>query len=122
MKLLLPFAVLAAVGLALNIAIAISMERPLAAAPSADAAADPSGASGAGIGSTRLARRPEAKSVACIACHHGIEDMHGSPAVVLGCADCHGGDATAKLQNRFPNFATVKVSTPRSRRPRMSSR
>jgi hypothetical protein len=38
-----------------------------------------------------------AKSVGCIECHSGIEDMHASTQVVLGCTDCHGGNATAGL-------------------------
>src|SRR5687768_17552971 len=41
-----------------------------------------------------------AKSVGCIQCHKGIEDMHKSPAVVLGCTDCHGGDPTPGLTQR----------------------
>jgi hypothetical protein len=32
------------------------------------------------------------KSVGCISCHAGIESMHPSAQVVLGCADCHGGN------------------------------
>src|SRR5687767_1299016 len=28
-------------------------------------------------------------------CHVGIEPMHNSPAVRLGCTDCHGGNAGA---------------------------
>ena len=35
----------------------------------------------------------DAKSTGCLECHHGVEPMHRSPAVVLGCTDCHGGDA-----------------------------
>ncbi len=34
----------------------------------------------------------DAKSLGCIQCHSGIEEMHNSPVVVLGCIDCHGGD------------------------------
>ena len=37
------------------------------------------------------------KSAGCIECHAGIEDMHASPHVVLGCTDCHGGTATPGL-------------------------
>ena len=35
------------------------------------------------------------KSVGCISCHTASDhaSMHANPAVVLGCADCHGGDA-----------------------------
>ena len=35
------------------------------------------------------------KSRGCIACHKNIEPMHTSPAVKLGCTDCHGGNAAA---------------------------
>jgi hypothetical protein len=35
------------------------------------------------------------KSHGCLSCHDGIEPMHLSPAVKLGCTDCHGGDAGA---------------------------
>ncbi|HUB68627.1 MAG TPA: hypothetical protein VL981_14170 [Candidatus Methylacidiphilales bacterium] len=33
------------------------------------------------------------KSAGCLSCHDGIEPMHPSPSVVLGCTDCHGGHA-----------------------------
>jgi len=36
----------------------------------------------------------DAKSTGCVACHQGIEPMHVSGAVNLGCADCHGGNAS----------------------------
>ena len=43
-----------------------------------------------------------AKSAGCLSakCHVGIEPMHVSPAVHLGCTDCHGGNAATedKLQ------------------------
>ncbi|HXV39912.1 MAG TPA: hypothetical protein VD701_02980 [Steroidobacteraceae bacterium] len=37
----------------------------------------------------------QAKSAGCMDCHRETDQpsMHASPAVVLGCADCHGGDA-----------------------------
>src|SRR5208282_2374313 len=40
----------------------------------------------------------DAKSVGCISCHTKSDapSMHDNVAVVLGCADCHGGDATVK--------------------------
>jgi hypothetical protein len=49
------------------------------------------------------------KSESCISakCHVGIEPMHVSPAVRLGCTDCHGGDATTtdKLKSHvLPKF------------------
>ena len=40
-----------------------------------------------------------ASSEGCVTCHDPVDSttMHASPAVVLGCADCHGGDASAAL-------------------------
>ena len=37
----------------------------------------------------------EAKSEGCVSCHTASDSktMHSTPAVVLGCTDCHGGDA-----------------------------
>ena len=39
-----------------------------------------------------------AKSAGCISCHTKSDalSMHASPAVRLGCADCHGGDASVR--------------------------
>ena len=45
------------------------------------------------------------KSAGCIECHSGIEDMHASPNVVLGCTDCHGGTATPGLTMRKAHVA-----------------
>jgi hypothetical protein len=52
------------------------------------------------------------KSQGCMSakCHVGIEPMHVSPAVHLGCADCHGGDpgstdkSVAHVTPRYPNL------------------
>jgi hypothetical protein len=53
------------------------------------------------------------KSVGCVACHKGIDShtMHLSPNVVLGCTDCHGGNAAvnnnmriAHVQPRHPEL------------------
>jgi hypothetical protein len=33
-----------------------------------------------------------AKSIGCLQCHQGVEPMHKSETVVLGCTDCHGGN------------------------------
>jgi hypothetical protein len=53
----------------------------------------------------------ESKSRGCVFCHKGIEEMHSSPNVVLGCTDCHGGNpnpgltmAKAHVQPRHPVF------------------
>ena len=51
------------------------------------------------------------KSAGCISCHSDSDaaSMHVSSAVVLGCVDCHGGDATvserdaAHVQPRYPH-------------------
>ena len=42
-------------------------------------------------------------------CHHGVEDMHNSPNVVLGCIDCHGGNASTSLQKQFSGFDKDKA-------------
>jgi hypothetical protein len=40
------------------------------------------------------------KSSGCISCHRETDEhtMHANPAVVLGCTDCHGGDASVVHQ------------------------
>jgi LVIVD repeat len=40
-----------------------------------------------------------AKSAGCVSCHTDSDaaSMHRSPAVVLGCVDCHGGDASVRV-------------------------
>jgi len=43
----------------------------------------------------RAATEAVAGSRGCVACHAGIEPAHVSPAVKIGCTDCHGGDASA---------------------------
>ena len=45
------------------------------------------------------------KSVGCLECHAGVEEMHASPNVVLGCTDCHGGNATPGLTLRKAHVA-----------------
>jgi hypothetical protein len=44
----------------------------------------------------QTAAAADAKSVGCRSCHTASDraTMHSSPAVVLGCSDCHGGDAS----------------------------
>jgi hypothetical protein len=48
----------------------------------------------------------DAKSVGCVSCHTATDQktMHASDSVVLGCADCHGGDATVQA-NGGPSSA-----------------
>jgi hypothetical protein len=40
------------------------------------------------------------KSQGCVVCHQNSHDPHGSKAVQLGCADCHGGDPCATTKER----------------------
>ncbi len=42
------------------------------------------------------------KSEGCMTCHSETDQhtMHANPGVVLGCTDCHGGDASVKLQHQ----------------------
>src|SRR5579872_5590366 len=56
----------------------------------------------------------DAKSGGCISCHTKSDSpsMHDNVAVLLGCADCHGGDATVKapagLAANDPQYATLR--------------
>ncbi|NDE02678.1 MAG: hypothetical protein EBZ91_13285, partial [Gammaproteobacteria bacterium] len=40
----------------------------------------------------------DAKSAGCLDCHSATDQptMHANPGVVLGCTDCHGGDAAVR--------------------------
>src|ERR1700731_3491003 len=55
-----------------------------------------------------------ARSAGCLACHTASDapTMHKSDAVVLGCTDCHGGDATvmppAHLAKTDPSYAQFR--------------
>ncbi len=40
----------------------------------------------------QTAAQAQSKSAGCLSCHVGIDEAHASPAVKLGCTDCHGGD------------------------------
>lgn len=96
-----PYLIAAGVLLALNIAVAVTTENHPSPAPSASL--PPRNR----IDQTRAAA--DAKSASCIVCHQGIEDMHNSPNVVLGCADCHGGNASAALEKQFSSFKKDKA-------------
>ncbi|AGH48022.1 LVIVD repeat protein precursor [Sphingomonas sp. MM-1] len=52
------------------------------------------------------------KSAGCVSCHTASDQktMHASPAVVLGCVDCHGGDATVRGDARLPHDAPAYVA------------
>jgi hypothetical protein len=53
-------------------------------------------------------------------CHVGIEPMHVSPAVHLGCTDCHGGNAAvtdkfqAHVHPRYPRMWPSTANPPRT--------
>lgn len=61
---------------------AVAVERTYVTAPSAPI--------------TQSWAQADAKSAGCLSCHGPVDQktMHASPAVVLGCTDCHGGDAS----------------------------
>ena len=46
-----------------------------------------------------------AKSRGCLECHAGAESMHSSKNVVLGCTDCHGGNAIPGLKQTQAHVA-----------------
>ena len=47
----------------------------------------------------QTAAEAQTKSAGCMSCHRTTDSltMHTSPGVILGCADCHGGNATVFL-------------------------
>jgi hypothetical protein len=63
------------------------------------------------------------KSVGCMECHTQTDahTMHASPAVVLGCTDCHGGDSSkgltilqAHVHSLHPEFWKGSANPPNS--------
>ncbi len=61
----------------------------------------------------------DAKSAGCLQCHQGVEPMHKSPFVVLGCTDCHGGNAKRGLavedahpKPTYPEFWRTAANPP----------
>ncbi len=54
----------------------------------------------------------DAKSEGCLSCHAGTDEktMHASAAVVLGCTDCHGGDATVWKPEGFDGVPLIEAS------------
>ncbi len=47
-------------------------------------------------------READAKSAGCMTCHTATDrhTMHANPAVILGCTDCHGGNAHIQKPNK----------------------
>jgi hypothetical protein len=64
------------------------------------------------VGQTQ--EQADAKSAGCVSCHTASDasTMHNSPSVVLGCVDCHGGDAkvtaAANLPKTAPAYARLR--------------
>ncbi|HEX8573186.1 MAG TPA: hypothetical protein VF759_10600 [Allosphingosinicella sp.] len=54
----------------------------------------------------------EAKSEGCVSCHVDSDrkTMHASPAVVLGCVDCHGGNAAIAGDSSLPHDSPSYVA------------
>ena len=55
--------------------------------------------------SHQTAAAAETKSAGCVTCHteSDAKTMHSSPAVTLGCTDCHGGDAAVAWSGSAEN-------------------
>src|SRR5688572_16151183 len=53
----------------------------------------------------------DAKSSGCLTCHVKTDQptMHATPAVVLGCTDCHGGDAKVMAPANLPRFSAEEI-------------
>ncbi len=51
----------------------------------------------------------EAKSEGCVSCHVSTDrhTMHSNPAVILGCTDCHGGDAAVRAPSDHDAYASI---------------
>jgi hypothetical protein len=61
---------------------------------------------------TQTVAEMQAKSDGCYSCHERTDEptMHASPAVQLGCTDCHGGDATVLGDSSLPHDAPAYVA------------
>ena len=55
---------------------------------------------------TQTKEEAAAKSAGCITCHTASDawTMHRTEAVVLGCTDCHGGNANIRLPSPSSDF------------------
>ncbi|MBT8115353.1 MAG: hypothetical protein KJP04_08230, partial [Arenicella sp.] len=51
----------------------------------------------------------DSKSSGCLTCHTATDQhtMHSNPGVILGCTDCHGGDATITDPDYDGHGATI---------------
>ena len=81
---------------------------------------------------SQLPEQAAAKSKGCLSCHTRTDatNMHSSPAPVLGCTDCHGGDANVMARDVRDDEAKEKAHVqprypkswghPKSRNPERS--
>ncbi|MDX1555270.1 MAG: hypothetical protein R3212_04530, partial [Xanthomonadales bacterium] len=60
----------------------------------------------------QTAAQADVASAGCVTCHTASDQktMHASPAVVLGCADCHGGDATVRWTGPLPGKNELRTN------------
>lgn len=66
----------------------------------------------------QTAREAFAKTEGCMSCHTQTDEhtMHANPGVVLGCTDCHGGDATVKWDGKEQKQGTLAYDHTRAAR------
>ncbi len=57
----------------------------------------------------QTAAQAELKSEGCVSCHTASDrhTMHSNPAVVLGCTDCHGGNATVSVPQGHEKLVSI---------------
>jgi hypothetical protein len=60
---------------------------------------------------TQTQAEADAKSSGCLTCHVKTDQptMHATPAVVLGCTDCHGGNAKVMAPPSLPRFTAEEI-------------
>jgi hypothetical protein len=66
----------------------------------------------------QTAQHAFAKTEGCMSCHTQTDEhtMHVNPGVVLGCTDCHGGDATVKWNGKEEKQGTLAYDHTRAAR------
>ncbi len=90
----------------MGVAIASEGEKPVAR--------DYSHVRGAAAPKWQTQAQADAKSAGCVSCHTASDEatMHAPKSVVLGCTDCHGGDAKiiapAALAMNDPNYRKLR--------------
>lgn len=80
-------------------AASLLMEAPLFAAPDATSLAGDVERSAPPAPASQTREDAHRKSSGCVSCHTSTDQhtMHANPAVILGCTDCHGGNASVTL-------------------------